>query len=163
MTIDTDITGKFSLDRLDHEELSDILSAEFGGCMQFSMTELVYPPNKHEYALKATYDKEGNIKTLSSGPLLTERRLDEIVSRIDSELVKGNEEKIASVTLFSNVPVDGYFRYRDKWQVLPPDEAASKPGFWSHGIHSHLNVTTAATPTSQSISDGVSKRPIEPN
>ena len=69
---------------------------------------------------------------LRLGPKLTPADVDMIKSRIESELLASAGTRIGREILFAHLPVTGYFRYKDEFQILPvPNHAPQPPFSWA--------------------------------
>lgn len=107
---------------IDSAELSEIALWHFGGARDTSPTEVVFgkSANNETYALKFVYEKQKQaLRKVLAGPSLTAEDLDAFKSKIDLELQQPAALKIATQVLFTRIPVAGWFRYRDVFQILP--------------------------------------------
>lgn len=80
------------------------------------------------YALKLKYSKKGTLHAIEPGPALTTEILKVLVKRIKDELVTDSGIFIGAAIMFSALPVQGYWRYRDVFQLLPAPSAAPQAG-----------------------------------
>jgi|HubBroStandDraft_6_1064221.scaffolds.fasta_scaffold00261_30 hypothetical protein len=109
-------------------ELHWLLLQRFKGAMQPTPDEVVYPGHPTQYSVKICLGKVG-IKDVLQGPNLDTADIDSLQSQIISELLAPIETRIANVILFSHLPVDGWYRYRDCFQILPIADTAPRPTF----------------------------------
>lgn len=114
---------EFKRTNMPETELGIVLARHFGSGQE-SATGMVSFPRGHECAVTAVY-RGGRLIRLEPGPLLTPQ---------DCEQISAHLEKISSVAtkavfrsiLFSPYSVDGYWRYGELFQILPPPEEAPK-------------------------------------
>lgn len=80
-----------------------------------------------EFALSATYTGRGTLSELRPGPWLSEANLEDLRRSIRESLLT-TVWRIARSVQFGLIPVEGAWRYRDRFQVLPvPPEAPKSP------------------------------------
>jgi hypothetical protein len=105
-------------DQVDQGELGMLLLETFHGAMQVSPTEFVYPKDGEECALRCIFTNS-KLVSVRRGPKLTPDDLKEASNRIQSHLIASKETRVAHSVLFSSIPVKGWFRYRDIFQISP--------------------------------------------
>src|SRR6266568_8838167 len=116
----------FYLDRVEPAELEQLLLEEFKGAQALSSSEVVYPSEGHRYAVKLQY-RDGVISDVAAGPALTEEQIRRLEDRIRRELLGEAQVRIGRAFVFSGVPVNGYFRYEDCFQIGPVPSDAPRP------------------------------------
>lgn len=85
----------------------------------------MYPGHATQYSLKICLGVAG-IRDILQGPNLTAAESDDIQKQIVAELVTKTGTRIASAILFSDLPVEGWYRYADSLQILPPPKGAPR-------------------------------------
>jgi hypothetical protein len=88
-----------------------------------------YRTEADEVALVVTHDENGHIKDLRSGPALREDDLEALQRRIDRDLLGDTASAVRREILFSDLPVTGSFRYRDRFEITPPPSGAPTPEY----------------------------------
>ena len=96
--------------------------------MQPRPDEVVYPGCETEYSVKICFGGT-RVKDILRGPRLTAAEIDSVGDQIISELLASNGTATASMILFSHLPVEGWYRYRNVLQILPPPATAPRPAF----------------------------------
>lgn len=119
---------QFHGSEIDPAELHQLLLQRFHGALEPNLGDVVYPGDETQYALKICIRDEG-IADILQGPKLTTADLDCLERAIATELLESSGAQVASTILFSNLPVDGWFRYRDVLQILPAPDDAPRAGF----------------------------------
>jgi hypothetical protein len=90
---------------------------------------LLFPGHHEQYAIKLVFDKKYELKEAFAGPLLTESDLAELQDRVEREVLVPGTPRIGNWLLFAAVPVTGFFRFRDDFQILPVPKNAPRPPF----------------------------------
>ena len=111
---------------VDRSELEQLLVNHFRSARQVQENEVVYPSEEPGYSMKLIYDKKDLVEIVA-GPKLTRDDVETIRRRIEEELLVDAGVGVCTRVLFSHVPVDGCFRYRDSYQILPVPSDAPKP------------------------------------
>lgn len=96
--------------------------------MQPCPDEVVYPGCASDYSVKICLG-DARVKDILRGPRLTATEIDSLGNQIVSDLLTSNGTRIASAILFSHLPVDGWYRYRDLFQILAAPDTAPRPTF----------------------------------
>jgi hypothetical protein len=107
---------------IDSAELSEIALWHFHNARDTSPTEVVFGvgADNETYALKFVYKKQKQrLAQVLAGPSLTAEDVNAIKAKIDLELQQPAVLKIATQVLFTHISVEGWFRYRDAFQILP--------------------------------------------
>jgi hypothetical protein len=110
----------------------------------------VYPGHETNYAIKFTYGKSG-VVGITRGPRLTPPDLDTLKRSVESELLTPTGTRVGKEILFSHLPVKGYFRYRDMFQIVPIPEEAPRPDVLAMGRHPFLLEFQFPTSTNSTI------------
>src|SRR5216683_2573352 len=123
-----EISIRLHLNEVEEFALLQILLNHFHGARGAGIDSVVYPGDADEnnFALKCIF-KRGRLAKVTAGPLMSEDHLSAVQSVIEAEL-RPTPLRVSTEVLFSSVPVRGYFRYNDVFQILPVPEEAPKPG-----------------------------------
>jgi hypothetical protein len=123
-----DLFDIFHASELDDAELHQILLSHFHGAAQVSKTEVIFPGDEQTYAVKLLYKKNA-LAEITPGPSLKPEDIGALRSLVEAELTPAPEE-VGTHVLFASLPVRGWFKYRDHFQILPmPSEAPQPLGF----------------------------------
>lgn len=71
---------------------------------------------------------------LRTGTKCTPATFDKVKSAIDEAITESTPSVSRSI-IFCDEPIDGYFRYGDDFQILPPPDDAPKPRYNAEGPH----------------------------
>jgi len=121
---------------VEQSELEQILGEHFKSSMGLSSSEITYPGQEKDYALRLIYDRS-RLAEIAPGPTLTAADVDTLRSRIEKELLTSDGARVGRVILFSSVPVTGCFRYDNLFQLVPVPPDAPRPAF-TMGEHPFL-------------------------
>jgi hypothetical protein len=124
-----DLRGDFQADRVDQSELEQLLQTHFGGSSSSTIEEVQYARQGQPHALTLRYDDDGELACIEPGAGLTTDDVPQIVDKIQRFLLQPAEAAIGQAVLFSGLPMSGYFRYRDVFQLVPVPPEAPKPPF----------------------------------
>jgi hypothetical protein len=117
----------FRAGEIDAGDLSQIALWHFhnGGPSGSKSVAFGLGPDLKDYALKLVFHKDKpGISRIHAGPLLTDESANQLKAKIDDELRSTIPLAFGAAFLFSGMPLKGYFRYRDRFQIIPaPPEA----------------------------------------
>ena len=116
----------FRASEVDHGELTEILLHHFKTAIQQTDNEVLYPGHSTEYAVRLIYGRRG-LKAIMPGPRLTDEDIKTIRRSVKEELLAPSGERVGSRILFAAVPVEGFCRYRDRFQIIPVPPDAPRP------------------------------------
>jgi hypothetical protein len=102
---------------VDDDELGVVLSAMLPRGAQFTANEVEYRTAADELALRVQYEN-GKIARAIAGPAMTTELEERINAEIRRSLLTSQGTKIFRSTMFSSRPVEGYWRYRDLFQIV---------------------------------------------
>src|SRR5262245_23342539 len=88
-------------------------------------SEIRYGSEDAVVHLRLTYEKSGGIVPVAEPPLRDDVAR-ELLDRLQA-LADGGEPVIWREVLFSAAPLEGFWRYRDEWQVRPVPADAPRP------------------------------------
>jgi hypothetical protein len=108
------------------DELAMVVANGFGRAWIPNGQEVFYGSEDEEIALRLTYAKAGRLVAAVAGPALTNEAARALIDQVRA-LAAGGEPKLWRSTQFSTVPLEGYWRYRDEWQIRPVPQDAPRP------------------------------------
>lgn len=123
------LNKEFYLNKVKQDELEMVFLNYFGsGSGPDNDNKSTYSREKEAGCLVIlSYDKKGIISSVDGGPGLTDKHIAEIKDKILEELIN-NQDVLVGYEIcyvFSN-QIGGYFRYKDKFQILPLPPDAPK-------------------------------------
>ncbi len=124
-----DLRSTFQADGIEQSELEQLLQMHFGGASSARIEEVQYARQGQAAALVMRYGDDGKLACIEPGPGLATDDVAQIVDKIQRLLLNPTEAAIGQTVLFSNLPMSGYFRYRDVFQLVPIPPDAPRPRF----------------------------------
>ncbi len=110
------------------DELATLISNTFtSGRMLPGSAEVLWGQSQEEVALRLVYSSSGRFAIVTE-EALTDADASTLIDRINV-LERGGEPAVWRTVLFAAVPVDGYWRYEDRWQIRPVPDDAPRPEF----------------------------------
>jgi hypothetical protein len=123
-----DLTDRFSLSLIDHQELLLVLTLRYATCWRISDNEISFPASD-DYRLKLEMH-HGQITKISSGPSLAEQELAELLDQVESDLKDNVIDGYGFEILFASKPVKGGYRFKTlPIQISPAPSEAPRPPF----------------------------------
>jgi len=114
-------------EQFDLAELHWLLLQRSRSASQPSPNEVVYRGDLADYTVKLRLGDAGEVSDILVAPSFKER--DALRDQIVSELLTSAGPRIASVILFSDLPVDGYYKHGTVLQIVPAPREAPRPKF----------------------------------
>lgn len=133
--------------RFDPADLHLLLIQRFKGAMQPCPHEVVYPGDPANYSIKLCLSEVGDVKDVLVGPKLTANERNALQEQIVSEILTSSGLRVASLVLFSDLPVQGWYRQGTLLQILPPPKEAPRS---EHFLAEHPFVLQFSFPSSPS-------------
>jgi hypothetical protein len=130
-------------------ELETVLRHCFPHCQSTGQHRSIdYCTDTEELALVVQYSKNGDIVAMKPGPALTTAALATVIGLIETELLRPPATYVSREVLFAALPVEGFFRFRDDWQILPVPDNAPKPSMLvgPHPFLLEARVLTSSVP-----------------
>ena len=135
-----DFFNALHVDEVDQSELELVIQSHFRFAHAPNPYEIRYGPHDpHEQpppALIVRYGrKSGRITNIEPGPSLGSDDITQIAEKVQALLLNASEFCIGQVVMFSRLPLNGWFRYRDRFQLIPvpPEAPRPDPGMWAVG------------------------------
>ena len=120
------MTEALHIGEVDDGELQLVLSSVLPRGAQFRPDEVEYRTMADDWALSLQY-REGKIVRAVAGPAMTSELEDEVRRAVERILLIPTRSLVCRWTLFSGRPVEGYWRYRDQFQIVPAPPEAPRP------------------------------------
>ncbi|MEW6419810.1 MAG: hypothetical protein AB1480_17125 [Nitrospirota bacterium] len=116
---------------IDLDELDYVLRSIFKSSAHLDKESIIYPSSSGNYAVKVS--KKGEI-SLISGPACNNKIIAKMKEKIISD-IRNSKKQIGRSILFSDLPLYGYFRYKDLFQILHVPDHTPRPEFAGIGLH----------------------------
>ncbi|MCC7004428.1 hypothetical protein IT397_00710 [Candidatus Nomurabacteria bacterium] len=132
-----ELKEKFYLNKIKQDELEMVLLSYFGRGSGPHEGKSIYHKEETDNTFSVTifYDPKGKIQSIESGSKLEEKDINEIQQRIYSELIDTQEVVVGrDICFVTGFKVEGYFTYKDLFQILPlpPDAPQIENQMWGH-------------------------------
>jgi len=122
-----DLSDDLAVGHLDDDELTIVLSRVLPRGAQMRPSEVEYRTSSDETALTLKY-RDGLIISALSGPAMTPEIRQSLLDEVRAALSEGQDPVILRAVLFSRRPIEGMWRFRDNFQILPAPPEAPRPG-----------------------------------
>jgi|GEM_PF-6226436 hypothetical protein len=120
---------------IDLEEIIHVLLSIFGSASYHGSTTIFFPGRNYDKRIIQIQISKKNKITLVPTHRCDSKTLQRIKEKIKTDIYS-YEVKIGRDILFSSyIPLYGYFRYRDVFQIIPVPPQAPKPEYIAHGPH----------------------------
>jgi len=120
------MTAELHVGEVEDDELCSVLSSVLPRGAQFRADEVEYRTMADEWTLSLQY-RDGRIVRAVAGPAMTSELEEQIRTEIERVLLTPTTSKVCRWTLFNSRPVEGYWRYRDQFQIVPAPPEAPRP------------------------------------
>jgi hypothetical protein len=114
-----------------HEEVLTVVGTAFESARTSGGREVVYFAPGERPAVRLTYTRKGEI-TAQAETGLDDELASLILARVRA-LIRADAPGMWRPVWFSSLPLTGYWRYRDEWQIVQVPEDAPKPQFMMGG------------------------------
>jgi hypothetical protein len=95
--------------------------------------EMLYPGDP-PHSLRVVFNERGEPTAAYACEALTPDAWSALIERIDQEFVVSTGASVNRQVYFSMTQVRGWWRYRDRFQIVPVPDAAPKAGFLDHPL-----------------------------
>lgn len=114
---------------------------------EFGRPYMNYARNEGEVDLRVEY-KDGEIYSIEVGQHFHEATYQQLLDRIQTEVVDSPGTIIARDYIFCEIPVNGYWRRGQDFQLLPPSPNAPQPLGWlaPHPFRLEFSLRTSSNP-----------------
>lgn len=118
-----DLLSRLHVNEVDADELRYLLMTRIpGGVLHVGgQRDVLYGAGgENDFALRLQHDPATDaVVAVEPGPGLTPDLLDKLRESIEADLLNCVGDKIGRDVLLTESPIDGHFRYRDKFQIVP--------------------------------------------
>jgi hypothetical protein len=117
----------FHADDVEESELAQVIARQLPAARQVAPDEVEYLHSHAEgdYSLKLVYEGSELI-ALEAGAALLQADIEAIEQGLDA-ILPTDESPWGYRSCSTGVPVNGWWRYRDSFQILPVPESSPKP------------------------------------
>jgi hypothetical protein len=123
----TELTGVLQVDKVDQEELHLVLLAHFGSMPGGSISESLYARPGQGPALIVRYDGDGKLTSIEPGAAVAADDVGILAETVQRTLLDEARPAFARFMLFATQPLTGWFRYGDRFQLVPAPPQAPRP------------------------------------
>jgi len=143
---------------IDDDELRITLKGKLPRSAQFRSDEVEYRTMSDDSVLTLKY-RDGKIIDAEAWPTMTPELEQQIRTAIDAARVPG-DVAICRWTMFSRRPVEGTWRYRDDFQIVPAPAEAPRPANCGLSIRSWLTLPSRTHPIGEFSGFDTPARPL---
>ncbi len=118
MITQQDLAKALHLSEVKRDELEALLFDHFHGASENGANEVFYPTVRAACSVELKYSEDGGLQALA-GQSLSPEEMQSLRLRVEMELLATGPRIVARRVLFSTKPLDGYFSYTDRFQILP--------------------------------------------
>jgi hypothetical protein len=134
--LQTDLLPQLLALGTDCEELPELLDVYFKGSRNPMGAHDVYYPSQGDPNLRLHYSKHGTLESAHAEAVLTVAEFESLLESL--RLMIGAEQPLVDRRgFFSTMPVCGWWKYRDAFQILPVPPDAPRPE-WPYAAHPFL-------------------------
>jgi hypothetical protein len=106
----TEISDRFPLAEVDHQELIEIFTLRYGTCWRVAERQIAFPAHRdHQLRLEL---RHGQIIRIWAGNSLSDQELDGLLDQIEADLKDKRIAEFGAEILFAHRPVQGGFRFK---------------------------------------------------
>ncbi len=127
-------TDYISLSNFDFEEIMHVLLSIFKSSQRYDSKTIFFPSGNYDNCIIQLKTSEKNKIELIPTSKCDRETLQKIEEKIKTD-IEIHETKIGRDILFSSIPLYGYFRYKDIFQIIPVPPQAPKPKYILSGQH----------------------------
>src|SRR5260221_4892613 len=104
-------------------DLPQVLLHHFGGSHCPGTSREAHYPISGPCAFRVRFDEYGAPIAAYAGAALTPERWTALLARIEAEFVQSTGEGVNRQAHFTHTPCRGWWRYKDRFQILPVPES----------------------------------------
>ena len=119
------LADELAITTVDHDGLVTLLATSFPLGEWHGEDTVVYRAQTGEIAVTLRYRKS-RLVDVESGPGLSDETREKLREDV-ATLAAAHETVVWRDVFFNVLPVDGYWRYRDQWQIVPAPPQAPRP------------------------------------
>jgi len=118
---------------IDQAEFEQLVGSFYGHGHHAEANEIRHGRSHRSCALRALYDGDGRLIKVLIGPDANADDIEQLRSKIESELLAPGTPRVRRQVLFAAAPTVGHFRYKDVFQIGPvPPGAPRLPYILGH-------------------------------
>src|SRR6476659_4138693 len=110
---------------VNRDDLMTLIASYFSWVQWQGVSALIYRRETGEVAVTLTY-RGNRLVDVEAGPGLSDETRERLRDDV-AALTTAHETIVWRDVFFNILPVDGYWRYRDEWQIVPPPPQAPRP------------------------------------
>jgi hypothetical protein len=110
-------------------ELVSVLSPYFGGSVHDTDRRTTLFPMRPPHALRLEYDRKLELIGAFAEERLTEKDIDSVRGELHRSYLESAGTGIGQAVLFATGPIEGWWGYRDRFQIIPMASDAPRPDF----------------------------------
>ena len=114
---------------VDQEELHQVFVSHFGGAKQPAERRITYMRQGGQTALELLYNRDARLMAVRSGAGFQADDLPTLKRLIKKAILDPGPMQYARVVFFSHMPVAGFYRWQDSFQILQVPEHAPRPPY----------------------------------
>jgi hypothetical protein len=114
---------------VEHHELVSVLSPHFGGSVHDTDRRVTLFPTHPPHALRLEYNRDLEPTGAFAEETLTEKDIETVWVELNRNYFESAGTGICQTVLLVSGPMDGWWRYRDRFQIVPVPPAAPRPNF----------------------------------
>jgi hypothetical protein len=114
---------------VEHHELVSVLSPHFGGSVHDTDRRVTLFPRQPPYALRLEYNRNLEPTGAFAEEALTERDIETVRARLHNNYLESAGTGVGQTVLFVSGPMEGWWGYRDRFQIIPVPSEAPRPPF----------------------------------
>ncbi len=116
-------------DRAEQSEFEELILEHFGLASHPSNDEILYSRPETEASLKLVYDRDGFLARAETIADLSADDIGVIRRKVEEQLLTPGPIKVRKRILLTAIPTKGWFRSRDRFQIVPVPADAPRPHF----------------------------------
>jgi len=117
----------FHLKEVNHQELLQVLLSYFGHAEGIKPKVYRYKKKGIAFPLDVLLDTAGNIEKIELSSGFPNNKLNKIENKIKEILIDNQGQGFGQTVGFSSERVNGFFRYKDLFEIIPAPDIAPKP------------------------------------
>jgi len=133
----TELASSLYTDRVDAEELAQVVLETLGAAVYESVDEVIFHRPGHPPALHFVFNKN-ELRTVRAGSGLSADDIPSIQTKINTDLLNLERKIVGRMILFSTYPVAGHLRFGEFLQICPVPSHAPRPKDPGEGDHPFL-------------------------
>lgn len=121
------LLGRLDLSGVDLKELNSYIHSFYVRSGQAATDTITYGSDDRQDALRVKFKTDGTVIGIFKGPHFDDAVFQQIVERVQTDLVQSHGQAIIRRVVFCATPIKGAFRWKSDFQILPVPEHAPKP------------------------------------